>query len=95
MQNNQFSNGNPYRASIVDLSRFESKIRILPKNIDPKLFFGPEEHYVGSKFCVESISGTLRAIGDRWSTQKPEYHSEIQKSQLRFWTNLLQPWYPL
>ena len=65
MQNHQFSNGNPYRASIADLSRFESKIRILPKNIDPTLFFGPEEHYVGSKFCVESISGTPRAIGGR------------------------------
>ena len=65
MQNHNIYKGNPYVTTIADLSRFESKIRILPKNIDPKLFFGPEEHYVGSKLCVESISGTPRAIGGR------------------------------
>ena len=65
MQNHNIYKGNPYVATIADLSRFESKIRILPKNINPKLFFGPKEHYVSSKFCVESISGTLRAIGGR------------------------------
>ena len=88
IQNHQIHNGIPYVSSIADLSRFGLDFgfsnHFFYSNADQKMFSQPLVHYVGSKFCVESISDTPRAIGGHWSTQNREYRSKIQKSQLWF-----------
>ena len=61
------------------------------------LDFGPERcpdpllMFLGSKFCVESISGTPRAIGALWGVKKPKSDQNPLRganfSQSQLWNN--------